>query len=303
MPAIYDEPFADVSQVPTYLVSKFAKKFVTVVLSGDGGDELFYGYGRYNQFVNRWRRVGQSPFLHPFGVLARVTGMNCLLEKLAINSRRGGGGHGLRSLLGLSSIMTSKNAAFAYNESISAWKHPSNLVRSCAEPELSTKFLNSENINSELDLERLIPFLDFTNYLPDDILVKVDRAAMANSLETRIPMLDHEFVELAFGLPFSEKWDGQQGKVILKSILSRYVPRSLFERPKMGFGVPIGLWLKGELKEWTMDYLSPSNLDKVGVFRSKQTQNILNQHLQGRADWGEHLWGLVMFQAWADSNL
>jgi len=301
MPDIYDEPFSDVSQVPTYLVSKFAKEFVTVVLSGDGGDELFYGYGRYNQFINRWKKFGQSPIYYPFGILERGAGFSSLLEKLAINSRGGAFVSGIRSLLGFSSIMSSKNASLAYSASLSAWKEPTNLVRSGNK---STKnFAHFNNINSAFDLERLIPFLDFTNYLPDDILVKVDRAAMANSLETRVPMLDHKFVELAFGLPFSEKWDGQKGKIILKTILGKYVPHSLFERPKMGFGVPIGTWLKGELKEWTMDYLNVSSINKVGVFKPKQTLNLLNQHLDGRADWGEHLWGLVMFQAWADTNL
>ncbi|MDD4555384.1 MAG: asparagine synthase (glutamine-hydrolyzing) [Bacteroidales bacterium] len=273
LPKIYDEPFADPSQIPTILVSRLARQHVTVALSGDGGDELFCGYGRYTQTVNKWGRLSVLPF--PFrSFLQQVLPNGALSEGIAC-----------------------KNIDRFYKFMNSQWKGYPNLV--LGKGNISA----SEQLPYELnDAKERMMYSDTLNYLPDDILVKVDRAAMSTSLETRVPLLDRRVVEFAWHLPVDIKYHNNIGKWPLRQIFNKYLPEYLANRPKMGFGAPIDYWLRGPLRDWAEELLSEERLKRQGFFDPLPIRSNLQQHLSGRYDRHYQLWTILMFQAWIEDN-
>lgn len=300
LPEIYDEPFADVSQIPTYLVSRLAKTKVTVSLSGDGGDELFCGYNRYVWGERVWRKVARLP-LSFRRVLASVVLklpaarwdqllrlVNGVIPKGQRFKTVGSKLHRLATALGAG------NGAAFYEALTSKWLNPERVVLG------ALSVAQSQNL-AALSVEDMMA-LDTCSYLPDDILVKVDRAAMACSLESRVPLLDHRVVELAWRLPEHMKLRDGQGKWILKQVLDRYVPRALMARPKMGFDVPLDSWLRGPLREWAETLLSADRLRREGYFDVQQVRTKWEEHLSGRSNWQSQLWCVLMFQAWLEKN-
>ena len=294
LPEIYDEPFADSSQIPTLLVAKLAREQVTVVLSGDGGDELFAGYNRYYLWNNIFNKIAWLPkkvrtiIAH---IICSVSLNNWELANKLINLitkvRHLGD-----KLYKLANILSFDTAEDFYIKVISFWLD--------ADPLLNPDLHNNYNINfsKHLNFIEQMQFLDQNNYLPDDILVKVDKASMAYSLEAREPLLDHRLVEFAWQLPMNYKIRHFQQKWILKKILSQYIPNKLINRPKMGFGVPIDFWLRVELRDWAIDLLDPKKLDHQGLFNSKIVNHKLQQHLSGTRNYQYDLWGILMFQSW-----
>jgi asparagine synthase (glutamine-hydrolysing) len=306
LPTLYDEPFADSSQIPTFLVAQLARRHVTVSLSGDAGDELFCGYNRYVMAQRMWRNIRRMPtplrHLLAQGLLGVAPDTwNVLsrpLQALMPESRRqtnvGDKLHKLAGTLGLDS------AADLYRRLVSHWPDPAAVVLGATEPAtlLQTAAPGLAHLG---EIERMMA-LDLVTYLPDDNLVKVDRAAMGNSLESRVPMLDHRVVEFAWQLPLSHKLRGGVTKWVLREVLYRYVPRSLIERPKMGFGVPIERWLRGPLRGWAEDLLAPQRLRADGYFNVALVRQRWDEHLSGRRNWHYHLWDVLMFQAWLDTQ-
>lgn len=304
LPALYDEPFADSSQIPTYLLSELTRRHVTVSLSGDGGDELFFGYTRYYWAKNIWRRLAGMPM--PLrGVMAWVLtalpptawnkALRLLSRLLPPRWRYANPGDKLHKLADVLSVRTADEL---YLDLLSMWKHPEGLVYGATEP--ATVMTDPTLCPDVGDFESRMMALDQLAYLPDDILVKVDRAAMGVSLETRVPLLDHRLVEFAWSLPQSMKIRNGQGKWLLRQVLHRYVPPALVERPKMGFGIPIDVWLRGPLREWAENLIGESRLKQEGYFRPGPIREKWNEHLTGRRNWSYQLWHVLMFQAWLE---
>ena len=306
LPDIYDEPFADASQIPTHLVSALARQHVKVSLSGDGGDELFGGYNRYLLTSQLWGKI--SAFPRPLrAVAARAmtavpsaawtrfgNAARGVLPQIAQVNRLGDKVHKGAPLLHSGSV------AELYGGMLSLWRDPEAVVIGANEPP-SHATGASPSYSSLSEIERMMA-LDLLGYLPDDILVKVDRAAMAVSLETRVPFLDHEVVEFAWRLPFRQKIRGGQTKWILRQLLFRHVPKELIERPKMGFGVPLGEWLRGPLRSWAEALLDERRLRTEGYFRPEPIRRMWETHLKGLLDEQYRLWGILMFQSWLDAN-
>ncbi|MDW6020966.1 asparagine synthase (glutamine-hydrolyzing) [Mesorhizobium sp. BAC0120] len=306
LPEIYCEPFADSSQIPTYLVSRLARQRVTVSLSGDAGDELFSGYTRYSVTDAFWNRLSRipGPLRSAIAGLAtlpapafydRLVGplMPLMPEQFRFN-RFGDKVHKGAELLSL------RTPNDVYRRLCSHWADPSQIVVGSEEP--ATMLTGLEGLPSlQGNVERMM-YLDLKSYLPDDILVKVDRAAMAVSLETRVPLLDHRLVEFAFSLPLSVLRAEGTTKWPLRQILYKYVPKALIERPKMGFGVPIGDWLRGALRDWAEDLLSERRLQADGILRPEPIRHAWSEHLSGRRDNQYLLWDVLMFQAWRDKQ-
>ena len=306
LPAIYDEPFADSSQIPTFLVAELARRHVTVSLSGDAGDELFGGYNRYFVGKRVWERVAHVP--RPLrGVLAaalsapspvawdRVYSLVAPMLPASARVRMPGDKlHKLARMLALPS------AEAFYLGLVSQIAAPETVAMQGGE---APSMLGLADRWPPLDdfTERMM-YLDLVSYLPDDILVKVDRAAMAVSLETRVPLLDHRVVEFAWRLPLSMKTRGGQGKHVLREVLHRHVPRALIDRPKMGFGVPIDAWLRGPLREWAEALLDPLRLTREGYLRPGPVREKWDEHLSGRRNWSYWLWTVLMFQAWLEAQ-
>lgn len=296
---MYDEPFADPSQIPTFLVSQLARRHVTVALSGDGGDEVFGGYRRYAMAQHLWGRVGWMPpaMRHSLAraVLAvRPSAWDRLGRSLNWASR---GRVGLAQLGDKvqkgASLLSCSSPLDLYHALTTHWRESIALgaqVDSRAEP------LGVGTLLDEMMAE------DTTTYLPDDILVKVDRASMAVSLEVRAPLLDHRVVEYAWGLPPGMKVHGRQGKWILRQLLHRHVPKELVERPKMGFGVPIGDWLRGPLRDWAGTLLDPMRLRQEGFLDPEPVQRKWAEHQSGRRNWQYLLWDVLMFQLWLEQR-
>lgn len=302
LPQIWDEPFADSSQIPTYLVSKLARSGVTVSLSGDGGDELFCGYTRYMQAEALWRRLGSvpRPVRSGLGALVRA------VPPSVFDAVAGLGPSSLRTMAvgdrahKFADLMASQSESDFYRGFVSHAKWPEQLVLGGSEPPTALTDGSGDGIFS--DVRDKMMFLDMLTYLPDDILVKVDRASMAVSLESRVPLLDHRVVEQALALPLRYKLRDGQSKWVLRQLLFRHVPRALIERPKMGFGVPIESWLKGPLRDWADDLLSADRLRREGYFAVEAVQMLWQETRSGARRWHYHVWDILMFQAWLDAQ-
>lgn len=301
LPHVYDEPFSDSSQIPTYLVAQLARQHVTVSLSGDGGDELFGGYNRYFLAARIWRALGRTPMaVRRLAANVILSGspalwdrfhsfLNPLIPRSLRLASPGDTLHKGAHLLAANSGMA------LYRGLVSHWD-PAELVLGAEEPETAL----SRESQPLPGLTETMMALDAITYLPDDILVKVDRAAMAVSLETRVPLLDHRVFEFAWRLPMHYKIRDGVGKWLLRQVLDRYVPRSLIDRPKMGFGVPIGSWLRGPLREWAEELLGEARLRREGYFNPAPVRRKWNEHLSGKRNWQYHLWDVLMFQAWLE---
>ncbi|HNX49034.1 MAG TPA: asparagine synthase (glutamine-hydrolyzing), partial [Thermoanaerobaculaceae bacterium] len=305
LPELYDEPFADSSQIPTYLVSKLARHHVTVALTGDGGDELLAGYTRYpvvaadwaaRERLPRWSRhvaaAGLGAITHP----GLAWSLGALIPLLWLQRKRLGS---LRERVRRRGVLLSDMAFERF-----CTLHGSFVLN--PEPELwlgagtgAVDKLLARGGGAEPSalIERMM-LLDTLQYLPDDILTKVDRASMAVALETRVPLLDHRVVELVWRLPLAFKTDGTTGKLLLRRLLDRYVPRQLVERPKMGFGIPFGEWIGSELRDWAEELLRPKTLAEAGVWRVPAIRRAWREHLTGAHDHRNLLWPILMFEAW-----
>jgi asparagine synthase (glutamine-hydrolysing) len=302
LPSLYCEPFADSSQIPTFLVSQLARQHVTVALSGDGGDELFGGYSRYVQGNRLWGKLSHLP-LWLRGWMAQ--GIQAVPPRLwnrmlapvqSVLPRRLKFSNIGDKLHKGSCILTAQSLSEVYRSLTSHWIFPESLVLGAHEPATAlTDMVRQPHADNAI---HQMMALDLVSYLPDDILTKVDRAAMAVSLETRVPLLDHRIVEFAWRLPLSSKIKGGVGKWPLRQVLYKYVPRDLIERPKMGFGVPIEHWLRGALREWAEDLLDESRLRREGFFNPEPIRQKWQEHLSGRRNWQYLLWDVLMFQTW-----
>ena len=303
MPAMYDEPFADASQLPTHLVMKLARQHVTVALSGDAGDELFGGYNRYVHVPKVWQRMGWMPetlrralgaglTALPSGKINRLAGP--LARRVGIaqpGDKAHKLGHRLREMRSMDDLYVSLVSEWPQAEEMVVGGHmPRNLLDERSRwPRLA-------------DPVARMMALDGLTYLPDDILVKVDRAAMAVSLETRTPFLDRDLVEFTWSLPMHMKIRDGQGKWLLRRLLDRYVPRELVERPKMGFGIPLDAWLRGPLRDWAESLLAEDRLRREGYLVPEPIRAAWKAHLAGQASYGYRLWSVLMFQAWLEAN-
>ncbi len=296
LPHIYCEPFSDSSQIPTLIVSGFAKEFVTVALSGDGGDESFAGYTRYQWMNERLSKIAKLP--KPLRALLK-TSLHAfppaLWDKIGLGRLTSVKGERLETLKNL--LLCDHQKDF-YQALQSHWKEPNRLVLGSQDPQ--------DVYHHDFD------FPDFTHsmmlydslqYLPDDIMVKVDRASMAHSLEARAPLLDYELIEWAWNMPASYKYHKKQGKRLLRDLLGSYLPSTLYDRPKKGFSVPINEWLRGSLKEEMCDLLSFDRLKTQNILDPHLVEHYKQQHLSGHSKWGPHLWDLLLFQKWLDHHI
>ena len=300
VPTIWDEPFSDSSQIPTLLVSELARKYVTVSLSGDGGDELFCGYNRYTQGYQIWHKLQflPAPLRQAIGSLLQVFPGASLEYLFSFLPKRFQIPHLADRLPKLGEVVKEKSGELYYHNLVSHWKKPDQLVLGSTEPK--TLFNHPGQLPKLTDFRELMMYLDQVTYLPDDILTKVDRASMAVSLEGRIPLLDHQVVEFAWQVPMSMKYRDGKGKWLLREVLYRYVPRELMERPKMGFGVPIDEWLRGPLREWAEGLLDEKCLREEGFFDPIPIRKMWQEHLSGKRRWHYYLWDVLMFQAWLE---
>ena len=302
LPAIYDEPFSDSSQLPTYLVSRLTRNHVTVALSGDGGDELFGGYVRYQGVSRLWHTIRGVPHVvrrlaaGAIGLLSPAV-WDALAMPIPRHLRPNHFGDKVIKGAGL---LVADGPLDMYRRLISQWPDPERVLVGTMEPPGWADRLAAETLG--LDTVGKLRLLDMLNYLPDDILTKVDRASMAVSLEVRVPLLDHRVVEFAWRLPSNVLIANRRGKRPLRAVLDRYVPSALVERPKMGFGVPIGEWLKGPLRDWAEDLLSPASLAADGLFAPDLVRARFAEHLSGRRNWQYALWAVLQFQAWRHAN-
>jgi asparagine synthase (glutamine-hydrolysing) len=308
LPDIYDEPFADSSQIPTHLVCRAARQHVTVALSGDAGDELFGGYNRYFWGPRIWNRLSVLPaparkLLGSTLAAIPVSGWNALGSPLL---GRGEGvvrlGDKIHKLADRLSHVHDMEGL--YRSLVSEWVDPASLVLG----ENGALVIEPPSLLDDPlplpDMEQPLPMMyrDSMTYLTDDILCKVDRAAMACSLETRVPFLDHRVVELAWQLPLHMKVRGNTGKWALRQVLYKYVPKELIERPKAGFAIPIGQWLRGPLRDWAEYLISEQRLQSEGFLRPAPIRQAWAEHLSGKRDNTAKLWSVLMFQAWLEKN-
>ncbi len=306
LPSLYSEPFADVSQIPTFLVSELTRRHVTVSLSGDGGDELFSGYTRYHSAARFWALLSKVP-----------RGLRRASSRLAlsVSPRRWDQLFALPlqllparvrpKLVGGMLHKAAKAAALSnsddfYRVLISLWQQPDKVVIGATEP--LSAYTAPDMAARIPDPVRRMMYLDLITYLPDDILVKVDRASMAVGLEARVPFLDHRLVEFTWSLPLDFLHRDGSSKWPLRRVLERYVPRQLTERPKMGFGVPIDTWLRGGLRDWAESLLDERRLAQEGVFRPKPIRDAWREHIEGRLNLQYPLWSVLMFQAWSEAE-
>ena len=306
LPKMFDEPFADSSQIPTYLVSQLAKKHVDVALTGDGGDELFGGYNRHIWIKSIWSKIRHLPLFVRRLIFFAITSLspaswNQFFKMCsAVFPQRFKVSQPGDKMYKLANVILAETPVEMYRSLVSHWNKPDSIVLGSNEPK--TKLSDFSELPNLYDIEQRVMFLDTITYMPDDILTKVDRAAMAVSLETRVPMLDQRVVEFAWSLPLNYKIRNGQGKWILRELLSKYVPRELVDQPKMGFGVPLHNWLRGPLLDWSQNLLDPIKLRNQGYFNAEAVPKKWNEHLSGKRDWQHHLWDILMFQAWLDEN-
>ena len=303
LPSLYDEPFADSSQIPTFLICQMARQHVTVALSGDGGDELFAGYTRYQMTQRLWRSLARVP--QPLraaaakAVLALPPALwdSLLLAPLALLGRSVTLA-GERAHKFAETVLPAADCAAMYRSLVSHWHDPASVVLGSQEP---PTLLQDKRVMTAFDHPvDTMCLADMLTYLPDDILTKVDRAAMGVSLETRVPLLDHRLVEFSWQLPLHQKLRNGTSKWLLREVLYRHVPRALIERPKQGFGVPLAAWLRGPLRDWAENLLSASRLAADGYFDVAQVRARWADHQSGRRNCHYLLWDILMFQAWLD---
>lgn len=303
LPAIYDEPFADSSQIPTHLVCKAARQHVAVALSGDAGDELFGGYNHYFSGQGVWKHLGWIP-----PAVRRQLGSSIQKVPVTVWDALGSVLPGARDVVRFGD----KAHKLAYRLKTVQSLDDLHGVLMTDWPQVADTVRGSANLTGMLDVasvvagvaepEHRMMLRDTLSYLPDDILTKVDRAGMSVSLETRIPFLDHRVVELAWSLPLHMKMRNGQGKWALREVLYKYVPRSLIERPKAGFSFPLAQWLRGPLRDWAEGLLDETRLRQDGYFNPAPIRALWNQHLSARHDWSVRLWSVLMFQAWLDAT-
>jgi len=302
LPDIYDEPFSDASQIPTYLVSKLTREHVTVSLSGDGGDEIFAGYNRHAVGPGLWRNMSRLPagarksagFLlgripPPMADKAYRVLEPLLPERLRMRLPAD-------KLAKVAGLMSARNFQDVYAGAVTNWPEPDCLLLS--QPDGGTAWRTPALPDTGGDLTLWMQAMDAATYLPDDIMAKVDRASMAVSLETRAPFLDHRVVRFGFSLPLELRVRNGKGKRLLHRLLSRYVPAKLIERPKMGFGVPLDQWLRGPLRPWAEDLLSTESLKRWSLLKPAPIQAAWREHLAGKRDHQYRLWSVLMLQAW-----
>ena len=294
----FDEPFADPSQIPTYLVSELTRKHVTVALSGDGGDELFAGYNRYvwaerlARAVNLVPRPLRGASAAALRALAPQT-WNRLFGFVPAAWRPALPGDKLHKI---TTLLDNPQPDAIYRRLVSQWERPEEVAAAGREPR--GPLWDPTIAHDFPDLVPRMQLLDMITYLPDDILTKVDRATMAVGLEGRVPLLDHRVVAYSWSLPLEFKLRGGRSKWLLRQVLDRYVPRSLIDRPKMGFGVPIDAWLRGPLREWAESLLAPARLASDGFVRVEPVRLAWREHLEGSRNWQYPLWTVLMLQAW-----
>jgi asparagine synthase (glutamine-hydrolysing) len=315
MSSLYDEPFSDPSQIPTFLVSELARSQVAVSLSGDGGDELFGGYKRYALAQDVWRRtawLGSTGRKMAAGVLKNIPaqsfghgGSSKLLSPLF--ERYGRNGLVSDKLRKLSFILAAETPQILYDRIISNWQDVFPLLEDPGEQKISSLFatpslLSVENWIEFPDFVHRMMYFDLVTYLPDNILVKLDRASMSVGLEGRVPLLDHRVVEFAWRLPLHMKTRNNQSKWLLKQVLFRHLPKEMVERPKTGFGIPIGEWLRGSLRDWAESLLDGTRLKSDGYFEPKVIRQFWSEHLSGKKNQSHDLWVVLMFQAWLENS-
>jgi len=302
LPEIYDEPFGDSSQIPTHLVAVLARKHVTVALSGDGGDELFGGYNRYSWGRSIWSRIGPVPQGFRHGVGRMLTALSpaawdCIGKLLPRRLRQPTLGDRIHKL---ASVIDVDGPDELYRRLVSQHREPGSLIVGADETPI---WADAEAAAfSRSDFTERMMFHDLVGYLTDDILTKVDRAAMAVSLETRVPLLDHHLIEFAWRLPLAMKIRDGQGKWLLRQVLYRYVPRELIDRPKQGFGIPLDAWLRGPLREWAEELLDEHRLRREGYMHPAPIRKKWDEHLSGKRNWQYWLWNVLMFQSWLSAK-
>ncbi len=304
LPVLYDEPFSDSSQIPRFLISEMTRQHVTVSLSGDGGDELFGGYSRYAKAAKIWQLLSKPPKVARTGLAGAICSLtvagwnrvaSLILPMMPVRMRNvGDKAYKFAALLGQQDMNS------FYRNFLTHWDGYGDIVLKGSQSSDYMSSVESTTLNTDFFEEMMLT--DTLNYLPDDILVKVDRAAMGVSLETRVPMLDHRVVEFAWRLPLHMKIRHGQGKWILRQVLYKYVPKELIERPKMGFGVPIDSWLLGPLRDWAESLLDESRLRNEGFFNPAPIRQKWAEHLSGQRNWQHHLWDVLMFQAWLEQE-
>ena len=299
LPAMYDEPFADSSQIPTHLVSRFARDKVTVALTGDGGDELFGGYNRHVMAPKLWSQLRRLP--RPLraaaaGPLSHIPG-RIWNSAAGLFGPRVQAGIGGKVQKGLRVVSHARGFDDIYSSFLDEWSQETSPVRGGGAPAP----FDLDFAAGAPDALRMM-YCDAVSYLPDDILCKVDRASMAVSLETRVPFLDHRVAALAARIPLAMKVSDGRGKQILRDLLFREAPRELFDRPKSGFAIPVGQWIKGDLRPWAEDLLDPARMAGEGWFDPAIVQRRWRDHLSGQRDSTPALWAVLMFQAWLRSQ-
>jgi asparagine synthase (glutamine-hydrolysing) len=291
---LYSEPFADSSQIPTFLVSKMAKQHVTVALSGDGGDELFSGYSRYKDTLAMWDKVSLLPKFACTVVASAIKVVpTAWWDKLPLGNNMGDQLH-----KGADALSCVDFERFYGNYLMAHTREPESIVVDGGDPNYVTERIAGVKLSNH----EKMTLIDHHTYLPDDILCKVDRAAMGVSLETRVPLLDHTVVEFAAKVPMEIKNFAGQAKWPLRQVLFKYVPRELIERPKKGFGIPLAKWLRGGLKDWAEELLQEDKIKAQGFFYPEIVNKLWSEHQSGKRNWSYLLWNILMFQAWYEKN-
>lgn len=298
IPFIYDEPFADASQIPTTLLCRLACEYVTTALSGDGGDEFFAGYGRYASCLEQAPEFGPNTSVKSVVAnalhLLPASKWDMLAKYLPSRLRPRNAGTRLLNYADLS--LNGTFNAYYQRYFMQYFWHPDTMLVEGTAPEVAS----DHNLLQKLPSTGLMQFIDTNLYLADDILTKVDRASMSCSLEVRVPLLDHRIFALAWRIPEAWRMKDGKGKFMMRQVLKRYVPEKLFERPKMGFGIPIGKWITGPLREWAEDLLDERRIVEQKIFRKGKISEIWQRHKSGLSNWEYHLWIILMFQAWFD---